>query len=116
MLRPWTLHKSRHLSVPGLHMAKKLLPPNSPKMPMSRGLRGIAPGEPSSAVHALSSLASAPACHKARLLPTALGERDWGWSVCWISGFLQPLETTEMERFLHGWGLQIAFLMTHPVA
>ena len=92
MLRPWTLHKSRHLGVPGLHVAKKLLPLNSPKMPMSWGPCGVALGEPPSAVHALSSLASAPACRKARLLPAALlptapGESDGAGECAGFQGF-----------------------------
>lgn len=87
MLCPQTLRKSRHLGVPGLHAAKKLLPLNSPKMPVSRGPGGIAPGEPPSAVHALSSLAGGPDCCKAHLLPTALGERDGAGECAGFQGF-----------------------------
>lgn len=87
VLRPRTLRKSRHLSVPGLHAAKKLLPLNSPETTVSRGPGGIAPGEPPSAVHARSSLSGGPDCRKAHLLPTALGERDGDGECAGFQGF-----------------------------
>ena len=92
------MHKSRHPGVLGMHVAMKL------PLKTSRRPCGIALGEPPSARPVLRLLRSP-------------GRKGWSWEMGWISGFLQPLKTVEMEEHLSwfGGGLQVTVLVAVPV-